>query len=319
MRAPIFWKDKTLLSGLLLPVAAIYSCAVQARLARTPPKTLDARVICVGNLVAGGAGKTPVALAIGRIFKELGKNAHYLSRGYKGTHSGVTRVDPAKHSALEVGDEPLLLAEVLPTWVAKDRASGAAAAVAAGAEIIIMDDGFQNPSLHKDVSLLVIDGHYGLGNERVIPAGPLRENIEQAMGRVSAVIMIGEDKHNVLKYVLPGTPVLHAKVQPTAAANTLKDKAVVAFCGLAAPRKFYRTLQEIGCSIRKYVAYPDHYVFKSEDLRFLREKAAEQEATLVTTQKDYVRLPAEMRTEVATVPIEVVFGDREALLKVLLA
>ena len=199
MRAPIFWKDKGLLSTALLPASAIFYGLAQARKMGVTPKEFTAKIICIGNLVAGGAGKTPVALALGEMLKKLGRNAHYLSRGYKSRNSGIMRVDLSRHNARDVGDEPLLLAELLPTGVAKDRASGAQAAVKAGAEIIIMDDGFQNPYLHKDVSLLVIDGHYGYGNGRLIPAGPLREPFASAMQRANAVIMIGEDRHGILQ------------------------------------------------------------------------------------------------------------------------
>lgn len=316
MRAPIFWKDKTLLSTLLLPFSVLYCCAASVCRGTTPSKKLSAKVICVGNLVAGGAGKTPVALALGTLLKNAGKNVHYLSRGYKSENVGVTRVNIEEHSAEEVGDEPLLLAEVLPTWVSADRVAGAEAAIKAGAEIIIMDDGFQNASLHKDVSLLVVDGHYGFGNERLIPAGPLRECISSAMKRVSAVIIIGEDKHNVQRHIPAGVQVLHAEVKPVKSAESLKGKQVVAFCAIAAPRKFYRTLLQVGCVVRNHVSYPDHYQFKPEDLEFLRTKAKEHEAVLVTTEKDFVRLPDDMRTQVNVLPIEVEFADNAALLRV---
>lgn len=319
MRAPNFWKDKGLLSNALLPASAIYALLAKMRSCSASEKKVPASVICVGNLVAGGAGKTPVALFIGEMLKSLGKNAHYLSRGYKSCNKGVTQVDLSRHSAKDVGDEPMLLAEVLPTWVAKDRVKGAEAAASSGAEIIVMDDGLQNPYLHKDVSLLVIDGHYGFGNERIIPAGPLRERLEKAVKRVSAVIVIGDDKYDVLRHIPSDIPVIHAKVRHSSAADFLKDKQVVAFCGIARPLKFYRTLRYIGCSVRKYISYPDHHYFKHSDVQFLREKAKELEAVLVTTEKDYVRLPLEMRAEVQVVPIELVFDDIEALRRVVLA
>lgn len=317
MRTPLFWKDKTLLSTVLLPVSALYCIGAGICRSGVSPKKLPVRVICVGNLVVGGAGKTPVALALGAMLKAQGKNVHFLSRGYKGSHSGVTQVDIEKHSAAEVGDEPLLLAEVLPTWVAGDRVAGAEAAVKAGAEIIIMDDGFQNPSLHKDISLLVIHGHYGFGNERIMPAGPLREPITKAMQRASAVVMIGEDEHGVMRYIPEGMKVLKAEIHPMSSAEALKNKHVVAFCGIANPRKFYRTLHRVGAIVRKHVSYPDHYNFKSRDMEFLRERARELDAILVTTEKDFVRLPEDMRAEVSVLPVEAVFADATAVLGVL--
>src|SRR6185369_1033561 len=314
MHAPTFWKDKTSLSTLLLPFSAAYYLLAKANRAGMRTKKLSVQVICVGNMIAGGAGKTPVALALGKLLKQRGKNAHFLSRGYKSKNVGVTLVDRSKHSAQEVGDEPLLLAEILPTWVSKDRVAGAEAAIAAGAEIIIMDDGFQNPSLHKDVSLLVIDGHYGFGNERLIPAGPMRKPVQEALQRTSAVIIISDDKYNVLRYIPEEIPVFQANIKPSDAANALKGKEVLAFCGIARPRKFYRTLQALGCLVVKQVSYPDHYQFKPEDLEFLRTRAKEYEVPLVTTEKDYVRLPEDMRKEVTVVSVEAELSDPDGLL-----
>jgi tetraacyldisaccharide 4'-kinase len=319
MRAPVFWKGKGVLSTALLPVSALYYGAARVRRAVAAPEKLPAKIICVGNLVAGGAGKTPVALALGEMLKGLGKNAHYLSRGYKSASTGVTRVDPARHSARDVGDEPLLLAEVLPAWVAKDRVSGARAAIRAGAEIIIMDDGFQNPYLHQDVSLLVIDGHYGTGNGRLIPSGPLREPVVSAMRRANAVILIGEDRRHMLRDVPSGIKILHASVRCRNGTEFLKDRQVLMFCGIAHPHKFYHTLHRLGCVIRKHVAYPDHHAFTPEDMQFLHMKAKELGCMLVTTEKDFVRLPEDSRAEVSVVPIEVVFDDNAALLETVLS
>ncbi len=319
MRAPGFWKDKTLLSAALLPASAIYGGIARLRRACMKTERVPVRVICIGNLIAGGAGKTPVALALGAIMKKQGKNAHYLSRGYKSRNRGVTLVDRAAHNAQDVGDEPLLLSEVLPTWVAVDRVAGAMAAMKAGANMVIMDDGFQNPRLHKDVSFLVIDGHYGFGNERLLPSGPLREPVREAMKRVNAIIMIDDDKYGILRYVPQDIPVIRAQIRPVSSADFLKEKQIVAFCGIARPRKFYRTLQNMGCAIRKHISYPDHHVFTPGDIQFLREKAKEFDSMLVTTEKDYVRLPEDMRAEVKVLPVEVVFADEDALLKILLS
>jgi len=313
MRAPLFWKEETLLSAALLPAAAIYGWLEKRRRTQASSFTASVPVICVGNVVAGGAGKTPVALALGALLKERGKKAHYLSRGYKGSLMGPVQVNPNENTVGEVGDEPLLLAEILPTWVAKDRTQGAKAAMAAGADTIIMDDGFQNPGLHKDIALLVIDGGYGFGNERLMPAGPLREPIASAMERATAIILLGEDKHQVLRYAPEGKPVLRANLEPMPSAFALKDKHVVAFAGIARPRKFYRTLQQLDCVIRKMVAYPDHYVFKAKDIAFLRAKAKAYDSQLVTTTKDYVRLSPDVRAEVTPVAVQVIFEDNAAV------
>ena len=318
MRAPIFWKDKNLISSLLLPISYIYNLVATRKLAKIITTKLSVPVICIGNLVAGGAGKTPIAITIGKMLKELGKHPHYLSRGYKGNYKGVLQVDPSKHNALEVGDEPLLLSNILPTWVAKDRVAGAKAAIAAGADIIIMDDGFQNPSLYKDVSLLVIDGEYGFGNNRIIPAGPMREEIAPAMQRANAIIMVGEDKNEIMPLIPSYKQLLKANIIPSPSAYFLKDKDVLAFVGIARPRKFYRTLQQIGCRVRKMIAYADHHQFTAKDIANLRTQANELNAILVTTTKDFVRLPEDFKQEVSVVAVEMEFTDNAALLKLLL-
>jgi tetraacyldisaccharide 4'-kinase len=318
MHAPLFWKNKTKLSTALLPAAAIYKFFAGLRQGCAAVK-LHVPVICIGNVVVGGSGKTPVALALGELLRTQGKNAHYLTRGYKGILKGPVRVDPLRHTALEVGDEPLLLAEILPTWVAKDRVEGARAAIAEGAELIIMDDGFQNPALHKDISLLVIDGVYGFGNKRLLPAGPLREPVADAMKRASAIVLMGEDEQDVLKEVPLHLPVLRAHIEPLLPPETLKDIPLLAFAGIARPRKFYRTLQQLGYDVRNMVAYPDHYLYKPRDLAFLRSKAKILEAKLVTTSKDYVRLPQDIRAEVTHLPIKAVFDDSAALLRMVLS
>ncbi len=318
MRAPLFWKDDNTISTALLPVAALYGWLSHRRMANVVPYKLPMPVICVGNAVVGGAGKTPVALALGALLKAQGKHPHYLSRGYGGTLVGPVQVDPARHTVQEVGDEPLLLAEMLPTWIAKDKVAGGKAAVAAGADLVLMDDGLQNPALHKDVSLLVVDGEYGFGNARLMPAGPLREPLAAAMERASAVLLIGEDVYAVSQHVPPSKLVLRARLEPVAAANALRGQRVIAFAGIARPRKFYRTLQQLDCYIRKMVAYPDHHQFSPADLAFLQSKAKEYGGQLVTTAKDYVRLPAAMRAEVVPVRVEMVFEDPEAILRVVL-
>jgi tetraacyldisaccharide 4'-kinase len=314
MHAPLFWKYKTRLSNALLPASSVYAFFAARRQKTASPLHLSVPVICIGNVVIGGSGKTPVALALGALLKAQGMEAHYLTRGYKGKLYGPVRVDPAVHSARDVGDEPLLLAEILPTWVAKNRVEGAKAAIEAGAKMILMDDGFQNPTVHKDVSLLVVDGGYGFGNNRILPAGPLRETVSEAMKRAAAVVLVGDDFHHVLEQVPAGLPVLRAAIKPLPVAERLRGMTVMAFAGIARPRKFYRTLQDLGCDVRRMMAFPDHHMFTSAELAFLQKKAGELEARLVTTAKDYARLPADIKQHVTYVPVEAVFEDAAALL-----
>jgi tetraacyldisaccharide 4'-kinase len=318
MHAPLFWKDKTKLSTALLPASQLYAFLAEFRRNHIKPTKFSVPVICVGNVVAGGSGKTPVALALGELLKANNTNAHYLLRGYKGRLKGPLRVDPKKHTALDVGDEALLLAQTLPTWVSADRVEGAKAAIADGAELILMDDGFQNPALHKDISLLVIDGEYGFGNGRLIPAGPLREYPEAALKRAQAIVLMGEDRYGILTSLPAHMPVLRARIEPVLSPEEFKGIPVLAFAGIARPRKFYRTLKQLGCDVRRMVAYPDHYLFKPKDLTFLCEEAKKQEARLVTTAKDYVRLPEAMRGQVLSVPVYAIFEYRDALLNIIL-
>lgn len=318
MRAPLFWKDDNTLSTALLPVAALYRRMALRNASGVIPFRLPVPVICVGNVVAGGAGKTPTALAIGAMLKAQGVAAHFLTRGYKGKLTGPVQVDPQKHGVADVGDEPLLLAGMLPTWVSRDRVAGGKAAVMDGAEFIVMDDGFQNPSLHKDVSFLVMDGAYGIGNGRLIPAGPLREPVAEAAERASAIILFGEDKQGALRDVSPYKPVLGASLAVCRnAANLLRGRPVVAFTGIARPRKFYRTLSDMGCEVRHMASFPDHYVFRRREVLRLLAKAKELDSSLVTTEKDYVRLPVDLRVDIVPVPVEVVFDEPDALWRVL--
>lgn len=317
MRAPAFWNNKNSISTVLTPLSGIYRrCAEHKRNAVTPFK-LPVTVICIGNAVAGGAGKTPTALAVGAMLKAQGVAAHFLTRGYKGKLAGPVQVDPNVHTAVDVGDEALLLAEILPTWVAHDRVAGGKAAAKAGAEFIVMDDGYQNPSLHKNIHLLVIDGAYGFGNECLLPAGPLREPAQEAVARANAVVIFGEDKKNVLRYVSPYVPLIHADLKPVYTVDFLRGKSVVAFAGIGRPAKFYQTLVDLGCNVIQMVPFPDHHNFTARDLGTLKTLAKKHDALLVTTKKDYVRLPVQMRIEVLPIQVEAQFQEPDAVWRLL--
>ena len=253
-------------------------------------------VLCIGNLVAGGGGKTPTALAVLDVLRaeKLAANPCFLSRGYGGTLSGPLRVDPQSHNAAEVGDEPLLLAQKAPAYIAADRLAGARLAQEQGHDFIIMDDGLQNPSLHKDIALLVIDGETGFGNEEMIPAGPLRTPIETGMRQTDAVILIGEDRRGVKRHIPAGIPVLQAEVKPVSPPD--QGQPYIAFCGIAHPGKFRRSLEESGLNIAAFHDFPDHYPYRETDLNALKNEAELKNARLITTTKDAVRLPAAFRS-----------------------
>jgi tetraacyldisaccharide 4'-kinase len=303
MRAPAFWAGGGGVMPLLLaPFSALYAQATARRMAQ-PGWQAPVPVICCGNATAGGAGKTTVAMDLGRRLADRGVAAHFLLRGYGGTTKGPLRVDPATHDSTMVGDEALLLAEIRPTWVSADRAAGAKAAVAGNARCIVMDDGLQNPGLAKDLSLLVIDGGFGFGNGRIIPAGPLREPVAAAAARCQAAVLIGEDETGALDLLPPGLRVLHAKLVPGPEAAMLRGQPVYAFCGIANPRKFFTTLQEAGAVLAGREAFGDHYQYDAEEIQELLDQAEAARAVPVTTKKDFVRIPPQFRSRVTVVTV----------------
>jgi len=315
MRAPDFWDRKTdgVLPTLLRPLGCMMAGLAALRQKRAHPFTAPVPVLCVGNLVAGGAGKTPVALDIVARLKARGKSVQVLMRGYGGTEIGPLCVDPLNHDADQVGDEALLLAEIAPTWVSRDRALGAKAAVDAGAEVLVLDDGFQNHTLHKDLSLLVIDGGYGFGNGRVIPAGPLRETVANGLQRADAVILLGADEADVWGRVqragFKQVPVLRATLQPAKDAQDLTGKSVFAFAGIGRPQKFFDTLSRLGCKLVGCKAFDDHHPYQDGEIDTILRDAAG--AAVVTTTKDHVRLSARHRAQVRAVAVTLTWKNEQ--------
>jgi tetraacyldisaccharide 4'-kinase len=261
MRAPAFWSGPSALSALLMPLGAVYAAAGKLRRFAVRPQEAPVPVICVGNLVAGGAGKTPVAQAIAHHMIAQGVEVHFLSRGYGGKLKGPVRVLPGIHEAADVGDEPLLLAGTAPCWVAADRVAGAQAAAADGAQIIIMDDGHQNPSLAKSASIVVVDGETGFGNGRIIPAGPLREPVAEGLARADAVVILGEDRAGVAQSLPQGMPLLRGYLAPTEESRALDGETVLAFAGIGRPEKFFDTVRAMGCKLVEQRGFPDHHPY----------------------------------------------------------
>lgn len=314
MKAPSFWQTKNIISTLLLPCAAIYYYASKTNYKRIKPTTLPIPVICVGNLTVGGAGKTPVALHIGELLKKKNVRAFFISRGYGGTQKTPLRVDPEIHSAIQVGDEPLLLAQVLPTIVGRNKLEAAKLAIEQGAELIVMDDGFQNPALTKDLSLIVVDRRLSFGNERLLPSGPLREKVRSGIKRAGAIVII--NPANFMPTSLPDIPFLLARSQAKPSMLALKDKKIIAFCGIAIPHKFYYMLKTAGAEIVDKISFPDHYRYKQKDLLNLKEKAKENSAILVTTSKDAARMAKDFREEMKDINVaemELVFENEDKL------
>lgn len=313
MTPPAFWRQDGLLPRLLAPAAAVVARGTARRLAR-PGWRAPVPVLCCGNAGVGGAGKTTLALDLLRRLHARGVAAHCLTRGYGGRVRGVLRVDPGIHDAALVGDEPLLLAAIAPTWVAADRAAGARAAIAAGAEALVMDDGLQNPTLEQDIGLLVIDGAAGFGNGRVLPAGPLREPVVTAAARCRAAVLIGPDLTGARATLPPGLPVLAARLVPGVA---LHGRRIVAFAGIARPAKFYATLQQAGGLLIETMDFPDHHRFTGPELTHLLRRAAALDATPATTPKDAVRLPPAVRDAVLVIGVSLAWDDANEVESVL--
>jgi tetraacyldisaccharide 4'-kinase len=285
-------------------------------------------VICLGNLTVGGAGKTPAALAVAQLLHSARERPFFLSRGYGGRLAGPVRVNPALHRAADVGDEPILLARLAPTVVARDRVAGAAFARSAGASVIVMDDGFQNPSLAKDLSLVLVDGRRGIGNGRVVPAGPLRAPLDLQLDRVQALIVVGApdgaarvieraERHRI--------PLFHGRLEPDRAViNAIGQRKVLAFAGIADPGKFFATLTAAGIQIANRAGFPDHHRFSAAEALDLLAQAQANHLMLLTTEKDLARLAGEpelqqLATHASALPVRLLIDDQDRLRAIILA
>ncbi len=322
MRTPGFWRPDrpTPLARVLQPIGALYGAAAARRMAR-PGARAGAPIVCVGNFVAGGAGKTPAAIALARMLIDDGRRVAFLSRGYGGAKRiEPTRVDPSVHDARTVGDEPLLLARIAPCWVGADRVRSATMAVEAGAQVLLLDDELQNPALVKDLSFAVVDGEQRFGNGLCLPAGPLRAPVEAQAPHVQALIVIGGDEAaaTAISAAAPGKPVLRAGLEPDAiAAAGLIGREVVAFAGIARPEKFYATLRRIGARLVATRDFPDHHLYTAREIEALAEEAARRGALLATTEKDRVRLTARQAKAVVTLPVALRFEEPNAVREML--
>lgn len=315
MRTRKFWRKRGLISEAMVPFSVLWFFWMRIREMRAKPQKLSVPVICVGNITAGGAGKTPVAMALATLLLERGKKPAFISRGYGGKLKGPQKVDPATHTAAEVGDEPLLLARVAPCYIARERVRAAQLAIAEGATVLIADDGMQNHSFSKDLTLAVVDGFYGFGNRLVMPAGPLRDRVDLALKPADAVILIGRPSNPKVMDAINAAakPILMAELQPV----TLPDQQqpYVAFAGIGVPDKFFKTLKTIGVFVKKTVPFRDHHPYTAKDVRKLQALADSMKAKLITTEKDAVRLPPSFRDKVDILPVALTFDEPEELRK----
>jgi tetraacyldisaccharide 4'-kinase len=312
MRAPKFWDfgaGGAFLPALLGPFEAITAAVTARRVTRVGWRA-PVPVICCGNASVGGAGKTTLALDLGRRLRARGANIAFLTRGHGGRgDKNPIGVRPARDSAKKVGDEALLLAAVAPTFVAADRAAAARAAIADGASILVMDDGLQNPTLEKTISLLVVDGEAWFGNGRLLPAGPLREPVAAAARRCAAAVLIGPDRTDSLARLPPSLPVLRASLRSAFDPGAFGGKKLVAFAGIGRPEKFFSSLEARGAELAAHKSFPDHHRYTQRDLAKLLDLAERIGAIAVTTPKDFTRLPLGSADRVRAVDVDLIWDD----------
>ena len=310
---PAFWSEPPGSPGtatrILSPLGAVAARLAERRQKSAKPESPPIPVVSIGNLVVGGQGKTPVAIAVAERLRAQGLEAHLVCSGYGGTEKGPHLVEPETDNFRRVGDEALLLAQVAPTWVARDRAAGVRAAEAAGAGIAVLDDAHQARSIRKTVSILVVDSEYGMGNGRVMPAGPLRERTESGYRRATAIALIGTGPFKPEASL----PVLHARIKPVFAGLSFSAAKVFAFAGIGRPEKFFATMRRLGATLVKAESFPDHHPYRALTVQRMIRDASFLGAMLVTTEKDYVRLPPRLRSTITMQKIRMEFEDEDAL------
>lgn len=300
MKTPTFWYPKTggvsLLSLLLTPFSWLYGLGHQLHQKMGHNEKVDIPIICVGNLTAGGSGKTPTTIALMELVKanKIAKSAAFLTRGYG-------------------GDEEQILQKHGPVLINANRLVAAREALAENKDLLIMDDGLHNPTLHKDIKLVVIDGEIGFGNRKLLPAGPMRTPLNKGMALADAFIFLGEDRKDVKRLLPSDKPVFDATLQPAYQPDT--NKNYIAFAGIAYPDKFFNFLRErLGLELLQTVSFADHHPYSEADMKMLHQKANALDATLITTEKDYVKLAAEDQMKIKYLPISLSWNDESALL-----
>ena len=323
MLFPEFWRKqkskKFLLKYLLFPASLFWRLLLKLEFTFIVPQKSSVPVICIGNITIGGNGKTPTAMKVRSLLKDLGYNPHILSRGYKSKLKGPHLVNPAVDSFLDVGDEPLMMSLYGPTWIARDRRLGVKSAILSGADIVILDDGFQNNSIVKDLSILVIETSIGFGNGCIIPAGPLRESISAGLKKADIILTIGEKndhRHFKTEFSYLNLPIsIHGEFQPKESNIKLKGRTVVAFSGIGHPKKFQATLEKLGAKVVKFETFENHKPFKVKRLNKLISDAKNNKAILITTEKDYVKIPKNLQNNFCALAVDLDISNQKLLLE----
>ena len=327
MREPRFWwDDPGIVSALLSPFGALYGSAAASRMRRAGQRA-NLPVICIGNFTLGGTGKTPAAIAVAELLKAEGRKPALLTRGYGGSVSVPVVVDPQRHTAADVGDEALLLAQAAPTIVSPDRVAGAQAAEAQGVDVIVMDDGLQNPSLAKDLTIALVDARRGIGNGKLFPAGPLRAPLDVQLERCNAVLVVGDGtkaEATATKAQQRGLPIFHGALQPDdTALAALSVRPVLAFAGIGDPEKFFTTLASAGIEAQVEESFADHHPYSEADALRILSRSENEKLIPVTTEKDLVRLgrtagaPARLAKAAKAIPVSLACEDEGALRRLL--
>lgn len=314
---PKFWKQNNnfvskIIILILLPLSILYFFVSLIKKKLQTPNEIGVPIICVGNLVTGGSGKTPVVLFLIKFFKKKKINVHVITRGYGGKLKGPTRVDNSKHSYLEVGDEALMLSKEATVWVSKNRFEGAFAATLSGADLIIFDDGLQNYSVEKDLNIIVVDGGFGFGNNFIMPAGPLRENISSGIKKSQLLILLDDDKNHIEEKVKKDITVIKGK-SIIKNYKKIKKRKIVAFAGIGRPEKFLNSLKEKKLTILKFFPFPDHYVYKNSDLNKIINYSKKNGGIPITTLKDKQRISKNLRKEIHFIDLEIKLNEEKKL------
>ena len=319
MKTPKFWSNKnSIISILLIPLSFLWQLASILNTKKKHKFLIP--IIKIGNVVAGGAGKTPTVISLAQKLINSGIKVHIILKGYKSTAKNSIQVNTKIHTYREVGDEALICAKIAPTWVGKNRAISITKAIHERAELVILDDGLQDPSIIANLNILVFNGYQGIGNGRIIPSGPMREKFSQAISKSHLAIIIDQDIRNIKALIDGKIPVLAAnlKIEDKYFYN-FKNKKVTAFCGIGYPEKFYKTLENIGCQITYTKSFPDHYVYSRKDIQNLLKKSQELNSLLITTEKDHIKIMEDYKNRIYFFPISIEFNDYKTLDKFLLS